>query len=166
MPSWTRSDETRSISSEASSTADFQKGVTMKFTIIVLSIIFITDVGTCLEIDQSICTPGSDIAFHSNGQLKTCTLKDNFAINGVNCKQYAPIDLYESGKLKSCVTSDSFSYGKITCNQYSHVSFYATGKLHTCTLSKQIQIDGKTCAELGSISLFENGKLISCSKPN
>jgi hypothetical protein len=61
----------------------------MKYIIIMLSIMFITDVGTCQGIDQSICTPGSDPTYHANGRLKTCTLKDNFAINGVTCKQYA-----------------------------------------------------------------------------
>ena len=143
-----------------------EKEVIMKYTIIMLSIIFITDVGTCLGIDQSICNPGSEISYHPNGQLKTCILKDNFAINGVNCKQYATIDLYNTGMLKSCVTSDYFNYDVITCNQYGQVSFYATGKLNTCILSKSIQIDGKTCAPFESISLFENGKLKSCSTPH
>jgi len=139
--------------------------VIMKYTIIMLSIIFITDVGTCLGIDQSICNPG-EIINHPNGQLKTCTLKDNFAINGVNCKQYAPITFYETGKLKSCDTSDYFNYGGITCNQHGLVSFYETGKLDTCILSKTIQIDGKNCAQFEAISLFENGKLKSCSTPH
>lgn len=138
----------------------------MKYAIIVLSIIFVTDAGTCLGIDTSMCNPGSEMTFHPKGQLKTCTLKNNFAINGVTCKQYEPINVYETGILKSCITSDYFNYdGIITCNQYGLVSFYATGILNTCILSKTIQIDGKTCEQLQPISLFENGKLKSCSTP-
>jgi hypothetical protein len=136
----------------------------MKYTIVMLGIILITDVGTCLGVDQTICTPG-EIHYHPNGQLKSCILKDDFAINGVKCKQYAPISLYKTGKLKACVTSDYFNYGSITCNQYGEVSFYPSGKLNTCDLSKTIQIDGKTCAQFESISLLENGKLKSCSTP-
>lgn len=96
----------------------------MRYTIIMLSIIAITDVGTCLGIDQSICTPGSEIIYHQNGTLKTCTLKDDFAVNGVNCEQYETINLYETGTLKDCVTSDYFNYRDIICNQHDQVSFY------------------------------------------
>ena len=138
----------------------------MKYAIIMLSIIFVTDVGTCLGIDKSICTPGSEITFHPKGQLKGCTLKDNFAINRVTCKQYEPISVYETGMLKNCVTSEYFNYDEtITCNQHGQVSFYATGILNTCILSKTIRIDGKTCEQLKPIYLFENGKLKSCSTP-
>jgi len=143
-----------------------QKEGIMRYTIIMLSIIAITDVGTCLGIDQSICTPGSEIIYHQNGTLKTCTLKDDFAVSGVNCEQYETINLYETGTLKDCVTSDYFNYGDIICNQHDQVSFYATGQLNTCNLSRSIQIDGKTCAQFESISLFENGKLKSCSTPH
>jgi len=138
----------------------------MKHAIIMLSIIFTTGVGTCLGIDTSMCNPGSEITLHPKGQLKTCTLKDDFAINGVTCKQYERISVYETGMLKNCVTSKYFNYDAIiTCNQYGLVSFYATGILDSCILSKTIQVDGKNCEQLQPISLFENGKLKSCSTP-
>jgi hypothetical protein len=149
----------------ARSAVSLQKEAVMKFTIIMLSILFITDVGTCLAIDASICTPGSDNTYYPSGQLKTCTLKDNFEINGVTCKQYETINLYETGMLRNCITNDNFNYDGITCNQYGQVSFYETGILNTCILSKTIQIDGKTCEQLQPIFLFENGKLKSCSTP-
>jgi antitoxin component YwqK of YwqJK toxin-antitoxin module len=122
-----------------------KKEVIMKYTIIMLSIIFITGVGTCFGIDQSICTPGSVNSFHPNGRLKSCTLKDNFVINGVTCKQYEPVTLYGTGMLKSCVISEYFNYNAITCNQHGQISFYETGILDSCILSKTIQIEGKTC---------------------
>lgn len=138
----------------------------MKYAIIMLSIIFATNVGTCLGADKSICIPGAEITFYPKGQLKSCTLKDNFVINRVTCKQYEPINVYETGTLNSCVTSEYFNYNDtITCNQHSQVSFYATGILNTCILSKTIHIDGKICEQLKPIYLFENGKLKSCSTP-
>ena len=69
----------------------------MKYIIIILGIICITDVGTCSGIDQSICNPGSANTFYPNGQLKACTLKENLSVNGVTCKQYETINLYETG---------------------------------------------------------------------
>jgi hypothetical protein len=138
----------------------------MKQIITMLSIILIASAGTCLGIDKSICVPGSEITFYPKGQLKTCTLRDNFAINRVTCKQYEPISVSETGMLKSCITSEYFNYdGTITCNQHGQVSFYATGILNTCILSKTIYIDGKSCEQLKPVSLFENGKLKACSTP-
>ncbi|WP_460597602.1 hypothetical protein [Geomonas sp. Red276] len=141
------------------------KETLMKYTFITMSIILMTNAGTCLGADPSICSTG-EITYFAKGQVSSCTLKDDFTVNGVKCKQYAPINFYPNGALKSCVSSDFFIYGSIICNQYGRVSFYRSGKLDTCDLSKSIEIDGKTCAQFESITLFENGKLKSCSRPH
>lgn len=145
---------------------DSLEGDCMKYTIVMLSIICIAGAGTCLAVDKSICNPGSEITYYSKGQLQSCSLENDFAINGVNCKQSEMINLYENGMLKSCATRTYFKYGNITCNQFSQVSFYETGALSSCDLASQVQIDGKTCAQLQPIFLFEDGKLKSCSMPD
>jgi hypothetical protein len=138
------------------------KEVTMKHAIILLGILLVTGAGICAEIDPSICNPGSQYSFYLDGRLKSCPLKDDFEINGVNCNQYSVISFYENGAFKSCVDRDYFKYNEITCNQYSLVSFFPTGKLDICTLFESVTIDGKTCVELQPISFFENGALKSC----
>lgn len=143
----------------------FEKEVIMKFIIVMLGILLMTDAGTCLAIDQSICKPGSENSFHPNGKLKTCILEEDAVINDVHCTQYEPVTLYQSERLESCVLSEYFNYNAITCKEHSQISLYATGILHTCILSKTIQIDGKTCEQLKPVSLFEDGKLKSCSTP-
>jgi hypothetical protein len=132
---------------------------------IVLGMLSSVDVGSCLAIDQTVCTSGG-IFYHPNKKLKSCTLKDEVTINGVKCKQYGPVELYATGALKSCQTSDFYTYGSITCNQYAQVNFFPTGKLRSCDLSKQTLIDGTTCAQFEAIYLFGNGKLQSCSSPH
>ena len=138
LPAFTRAADTHFERHSITVTQLFlqRKEVIMRIVIAVLCALFISDTGICLALDQSICNAGSTINYYPNGQLQSCSLKDNF------------------------------NYGDIVCNQYSIVRFFNSGKLESCTLSRQLEIDGKTCKELESISLFENGKLKSCSKPN
>ena len=128
----------------------------IKPAMVLLGILCVADVGTCLGLDRSICSQGSEIAYYATGQLKACTLENDREFNGVRCKQAALAEFHENGLLKSA----------ITCNQFSQVSFYATGRLYSCDLANQITIDGKVCAQLKPIFLFENGKLKSCSLPD
>jgi len=64
-----------------------------------------TDAGYVWVLINRSCNPVLKLPIILRANWKTCTLKDNIAINGVNCKQYAPINLYETGMLKSCDTS-------------------------------------------------------------
>jgi hypothetical protein len=82
--------------------------------------------------DPSICNPGSDIVLHSNGSLKSCQLKYDFAVNNIHCKSDYPVNFYTNGKLESCVLSAAATIAGNKCSENGEITFYTNGNLKSC----------------------------------
>ncbi|NTW44010.1 MAG: hypothetical protein A4E69_01135 [Syntrophus sp. PtaB.Bin138] len=87
-------------------------------------------------VDQSICHSGANVSLYSDGSLKACQLKSDYAVsydaNSIRCKKDGPVSFYTNGNLESCVLSIPTSIDMIKCKQNGLISLYIDGKLKSC----------------------------------
>jgi hypothetical protein len=82
--------------------------------------------------DPSICNPGVDVVYHSNGALKSCQLKYEYTANSVRCKSDYPVSFYTNGRLESCVLSAAATITGINCAGNGEIAFYMNGNVRSC----------------------------------
>jgi hypothetical protein len=82
--------------------------------------------------DQSICHSGAKISLYDNGSLQACLLKNDYDINGIQCKNNGLVSFYNNGNLESCVLSKASSVGMIKCRGNGLISFFINGNLKSC----------------------------------
>ena len=83
-------------------------------------------------VDPSICDSGRNMAFHNNGALKSCELKDDYEANNIRCSKRSRVSFYDSGSLESCMLSTPTTIGENECDQRSLIFFFPDGKLKSC----------------------------------
>jgi len=83
-------------------------------------------------VDSSIYSPGVKVEVHDNGSLRSCDLKEDYEVNGIQCRNENRISFYNNGKLESCILSAPATIGAYECEQYTLIYFYPDGRLKSC----------------------------------
>lgn len=83
-------------------------------------------------VDSSICVPGVKVEIHDNGSLRSCDLKEDYEVNGIQCRNENRISFYNNGNLESCILSAPATIGAYECEQYALIYFYPDGRLKSC----------------------------------
>lgn len=104
----------------------------LKIIFVVLILISFNVIDASAAIDQSICSPGSDVVLYPNGSLKSCVPKDSFGSNEVKCNSQNVISLYENGQLETCVLAESVKVSGQECKEFRSISFYPDGRFKSC----------------------------------
>jgi hypothetical protein len=83
-------------------------------------------------VDQSICSNDSNMVLADNGTLQSCTLGNDYQINGITCQQGYNITFYDTGDLQSCNLSEDATIDGIKCERDGPITFYRDGHMNTC----------------------------------
>ena len=137
----------------------------MKFTLLLFFSIFISQTGTALAADPSICGPNADVSRHANGKLKCCSnTSQKYVQDSLSCNASSETCFFDNGQVSSCTVAGSYSAGPIVCGESGFITFYTSGALKSCTLKNPTVVNGRKCMGSQPVNLFEDGSLSSCTE--